>query len=50
MRQATSRLVEEIGRAIGHERAVDVVDPRAAPPALAAEVVREGIRVIERDA
>ena len=43
-----ARLSEEIGRVTGFER-VDLVDLRSAPPALVAEVVRHGERVLERD-
>lgn len=42
-------LSETLGRAISFRRRVDVVDLRAASPLLAAEVVRDGIRLIERD-
>ncbi|MCC6213451.1 MAG: nucleotidyltransferase domain-containing protein [Polyangiaceae bacterium] len=42
-------LAEELARAIAYERRVDVLDLRDAPPALAAEVVREGVLLVERD-
>jgi len=44
-----ARIAEEVGRALGFERKVDVVDLRSASPVLAAEVVRDGQRLIERD-
>lgn len=42
-------LAEELARAIAYERRFDVLDLRDAPPALAAEVVREGVLLVERD-
>lgn len=44
-----SRLSEELGRALGFRHAVDVIDLRAASPVLVAEVVRDGVRLVERD-
>jgi predicted nucleotidyltransferase len=44
-----TRLGEQLGRAIGFERPVDLVDLRSASPVLAAEVVRDGERIVERD-
>jgi uncharacterized protein len=46
---ALGRLGETLARAIDHQRGVDIVDLRAASPLLAAEVVRDGIRIVERD-
>lgn len=44
-----ARLSEELGRALAFSRRVDIVDLRAASPVLAAEIVRDGERVVERD-
>jgi predicted nucleotidyltransferase len=44
-----SRLSEELARALGFRWAVGVVDLRQASPVLAAEVVRDGVRLVERD-
>lgn len=44
-----ARLADDLSRAIGFQNAVDVIDLRSAPPLLAAEVVRDGLRLIERD-
>jgi uncharacterized protein len=43
------RLSEELARALGFSRAVDVIDLRDASPVLAAEVVRDGVTLVERD-
>ncbi len=44
-----SRLIERLGRATSFRRTVDVVDLRAAPPVLAAEVLRDGVLLLQRD-
>jgi predicted nucleotidyltransferase len=44
-----ARLAEDLSRALEFRSSVDVVDLRSAPPLLAAEVVRDGVRLIERD-
>jgi predicted nucleotidyltransferase len=47
---STARLAERLERAISFRHRVDVVDLRAASPVLAAEVVRDGIVLLQRDA
>lgn len=48
--ESTALLAERLERAISFRCRVDVVDLRAASPVLAAEVVRDGIVLLERDA
>lgn len=42
-------LSERLERTISHRRRVDLVDLRAASPVLAAEIVRDGVVIVERD-
>jgi predicted nucleotidyltransferase len=44
-----ARLADELSRAIDFRSSVDVVDLRSAPPLLVAEVVRDGVRLVDRD-
>jgi len=43
-------LAERIARALPHRHRIDLVDLRAASPVLAAEIVRDGVVVVERAA
>jgi predicted nucleotidyltransferase len=46
----TSLLAERLARAIGFRSRVDLVDLRTASPVFAAEVVRDGVVLLQRDA